>query len=179
MILPPLDPVLPHIAAASLAIVLLVGAAQKLADREAFALAMEQYRLLPETAVAAFALALPLGEIAAALLLLPVATRPLGAVIALGVLSAVTLAVVVNLLRGRAHIDCGCGGPEGGQHLSWALVVRNAVLGLVALLALSQTVDREFVWLDALTVAAAAIGLFGLYAAVNQLLANAPRLAKL
>ncbi|KAB2838358.1 MAG: methylamine utilization protein MauE [Burkholderiales bacterium] len=177
-LLPPLDPILAHIAAASLAIVLLVAAAQKLFDRETFALALEQYRLLPERLVPGFALALPLAEAVAALLLLPVTSRAGGAAAALALLGLVTLAVTINLLRGRAHIDCGCGGSDGGQHLSWALVARNAVLALIALLAAAPTVPRELVWLDAITVAAAAVGLFGLYAAVNQLLANAPRLAR-
>lgn len=177
--LPPLDPILAHIAAAALAIVLLVGAAQKLADRDAFALALEQYRLLPERLLAPVAWGLPLLEAAAGAALLPAAGRAVGSLLALLLLAVVTAAVAINLRRGRAHIDCGCGGPEGGQHLSWLLVARNAVLALLALAATAPLAARELVWLDALTVATAALGLYGLYAAANQLLANAPRLLKL
>lgn len=178
-LLPPLDPILPQITAATLAIVFLVGAGQKLFDRESFTLALDQYRLLPERLLGPVALLLPLLEISAAVLLLPLAGRPWGAALAVAVLLAVTGAVVINLLRGRADIDCGCGGPEGGQHLSWALVARNFTLALLAGLATAGASARELVWLDALTVGAGAIGLYGLYAAANQLLANAPRLSKL
>ena len=154
-LLPALDPILAHIAAATLAVVLLVGAGHKLADRDGFTGALAQYRLLP------------------------VASRPWGAAAAIALLAVVTGAVVVNLLRGRTHIDCGCGGPEGRQHLSWLLVVRNALLVGLALGAGTVAPARELVWLDALTVATGTVGLYLLYAAGNQLLANAPRLSGL
>jgi len=176
--MPALDPILTHLAAAAIAIVFLVAAGQKLADREAFALALEQYRLLPEAFVPALAWILPLAELAAALLLLPLASRSWGSGLAAALLALVTLAVAINLLRGRSHIDCGCGG-QGGQHLAWGLVLRNFFLIGLALLADAGSTGRELVWLDSLTVAGGAIGLYGLYAAVNQLLANTPRLAKL
>lgn len=176
--MPALDPILTHLAAATMAIVLLVAAGQKLVDREAFALALEQYRLLPEALVPFLAWALPLAEITAALALLPLPSRPWGALAAAALLTVVTLAVAINLARGRSHIDCGCGS-QGGQHLSWALVLRNLVLIGLALLADASSTGRELVWLDSLTVAGGAIGLYGLYAAVNQLLANTPRLAQL
>lgn len=176
--MPPLDPIVTHLASATVAIVLLVAAGQKLADREAFALALEQYQLLPESLGPFVAWSLPLAEIAAALALLPLPSRPWGALAAAALLTLVTVAVTINLLRGRAHIDCGCGG-QSGQHLSWALVLRNLVLIGLALLADARSTGRELVWLDSLTVAGGAIGLYGLYAAVNQLLANTPRLAQL
>jgi hypothetical protein len=177
--LEPLDPILAHIAAATLAVVLVVGAGHKLADRDAFAGALAQYRLLPEPLVAPLAWLLPLAELLAGALLLPVATRAYGAAAAVLLLAVVTGAVVVNLLRGRTHIDCGCGGPEGRQHLSWLLVARNALLVVLALAAGMAALARELVWLDALTVATGTVGLYLLYAAGNQLLANAPRLSEL
>jgi uncharacterized membrane protein YphA (DoxX/SURF4 family) len=174
-----LDPTLPHIFAALLAIVFLGGAWQKLRDKDGFVLAVEQYRLLPASWAPPAAWALLLAEACAGLLLLPLATRALGAVLALAVLAAVTLAVAVNLLRGRRAIDCGCGGPEGGQHLSWGLVLRNLLLGLASALSLAAEAPRELVWLDGLTVVAGTLALYGLYAAANQLMANRPRLLKL
>jgi uncharacterized membrane protein YphA (DoxX/SURF4 family) len=170
---------LPHIFAALLAIVFLGGAWQKLRDMDGFAMAVEQYRLLPASWAPPAAWALLLAEACAGLLLLPLATRALGAVLALAVLAAVTLAVAVNLLRGRRAIDCGCGGPEGGQHLSWGLVLRNLLLGLASALSLAAEAPRELVWLDGLTVVAGTLALYGLYAAANQLMANRPRLLKL
>lgn len=174
-----LDPTLPHIFAALLAIVFLGGAWQKLRDMDGFAMAVEQYRLLPASWAPPAAWALLLAETCAGLLLLPLATRALGAMLALAVLAAVTLAVAVNLLRGRRAIDCGCGGPEGSQHLSWGLVLRNGLLVLAAGLSLVAEAPRDLVWLDGLTVVAGTLALYGLYAAANQLMANRPRLLKL
>ena len=175
----PLDPTLPHIAAALLAIVFLGGAWQKLRDLAALAGAVEQYRLLPDAWAAGAARTLLAAEFAAGLLLLPLPTRGAGALLAALLLAAVTLAVAINLLRGRRAIDCGCGGAEGGQHLSWGLVLRNALLGLAAVLAAAAETPRELVWLDGLTVVAGTLAFYGLYAAANQLLANRPRLLQL
>ncbi|MFZ5508535.1 MAG: MauE/DoxX family redox-associated membrane protein [Pseudomonadota bacterium] len=174
-----LDPILPLMAASALAIVLLTGAWQKLRDREAFALAIEQYRLLPESWAGPAALALAGWELVAGGLLLAGTTRPWGGLAAAALLLLVTAAVALNLLRGRAHIDCGCGGPEGGQHLSWSLVARNLALMALAAATRAPEAARELEWLDGLTAGAGALGLYGLYAAANQLLANRPRLMKL
>lgn len=174
-----LDPTLPHMFAALLAIVFLGGAWQKLRDLDAFAMAVEQYRLLPASWSSSVARGLLAMEAIAGLLLLPLATRAVGAMLALSVLAAVTIAVAANLLRGRHAIDCGCGGPEGGQHLSWGLVLRNGLLGLAAGLSSAAEAPRDLVWLDGLTVVAGTLALYGLYAAANQLMANRPRLLKL
>ncbi|MBS0307006.1 MAG: methylamine utilization protein MauE [Proteobacteria bacterium] len=174
-----LDPTLPQMFAAALAIVLLGGAWHKLRDMEGFVAAVEQYRLLPAALTAPAAWLLLAVELAAGVLLLPLATRAGGAWLALALLALVTTAVAINLRRGRRDIDCGCGGPEGGPHLSWGLVLRNGVLGAAALLAVAAPAPRELVWLDRLTVLAGALALWGLYAAANQLMANQPRLLRL
>ncbi|MCW5596289.1 MAG: hypothetical protein KIT42_10510 [Rhodocyclaceae bacterium] len=176
---PLLDPILTHMCAAVLAIIFIGGAWHKLRDREAFAMAVEQYRLVPESWAGALAWALPLWELAAGGLLLLTATREVGALLALALLLVVTAAVTVNLLRGRSHIDCGCGGPEGGQHLSWALVARNLLLAVLVPASVAMEGSRQLVWLDGLTVVTGALGFYGLYAVANQLMANHPRLMKL
>ncbi|MBK6632778.1 MAG: methylamine utilization protein MauE [Betaproteobacteria bacterium] len=176
---PMLDPTLPYMCAATLAIIFIGGAWQKLSDRDAFAMAVEQYRLVPESWTGAIAWGLPLSELMAGGLMLVTAARTWGVLLVLVLLLAVTAAVAVNLLRGRSHIDCGCGGPEGGQHLSWGLVVRNLLLAVMALAAVAAESSRKLVWLDGLTVAAGTLGLYGLYAAANQLMANHPRLMNL
>jgi hypothetical protein len=85
----------------------------------------------------------------------------------------------VNLLRGRDHISCGCGGASGDQTLSWALVARNlAFAGLVAW-ASTPASGRDLVWLDYLVAVAGGAMLAGLYAAASQLIANQPRLQAL
>jgi hypothetical protein len=174
------DPVVTHLVAAALAILLLVGAWQKLRDQVAFRTALEAYDIVPATSLSAvFAWALPGGEALAAVALVIDQTRIFGVALGAVLLAVVTAAVVINLLRGRTDLGCGCGGIEDEQKLSWALVVRNGVLlALLALVGL-EPAAREFTALDYVTIAGGACALYGLYAMVNQLLANQPRLVRL
>jgi hypothetical protein len=110
IVFPAIDPVFANAAAAGLGAVLLLGAIDKLREPAMFRDAVENYRLLPAAAVPALARALPLFEALAGALLLPGTTRPLGALLALALLLLVSAAIVINLLRGRDRIDCGCGG---------------------------------------------------------------------
>ena len=177
--MPTLDPLLTHLAAASVALVLLVSAAQKWRDLGAFEDALADYALLPVPWLGPTARLLPATETAAGLGLLFVQLRSFGALLAGAVLALVTGAIVINLLRGRADIDCGCGGFEDEQHLSWALVARNAVLLLLVGASVAAAPARSLSWLDYLSLVAGAASLFGLYVLTNQLLANQPRLARL
>ena len=173
------DPVISGMVAAAIAIVFLVGAWQKLRDVDAFAAAVEDYAILPEALVRPFARALPLAEALAAVALIVERTRVTGVWLAFAVLAVVTFGVVVNLVRGRTELGCGCAGLEDEQTLSFALVARNGALAALVGLALAEAPTRTLAWLDYLSVGAGAICLFCLYLAFNQLLANAPRLARL
>lgn len=174
-LLPP-DPVVAHALAGAAALVFLIGAAQKAREWPSFRAALAAYRLLPDALVAPVALALPALEFVAGIALLPPAWRGAGAVLAGALLALVTGAVAINVARGRTDIDCGCGGAEGRQRLSWALVPRNAVL-LVAIAASAQTAaPRALGLLDYATVAFASLALYGLFACASQLLANQPGL---
>lgn len=51
----------------------------------------------------------------------------LGLALALLLLVAYTVAISMNLLKGRRQISCGCGGLAGNHFLSWKLVGRNVV----------------------------------------------------
>jgi hypothetical protein len=170
-----LDPVAAFAIAAPVAAVLLLAAWSKLRDPALFRAAVENYDILPPALVPAFAVALPVAEVLAGAALLWESSRPLGAAAAVGLLALVTGAVVVNLLRGRVEIECGCGGADG-QTLSWGLVARNAALAAIAALAAHPTAERELAWLDYLTVAGATLAGLGLYLMIDQLLRNTARL---
>ena len=173
------DPVVTHLLAAALAIVLLVGAGQKLRDVAAFRAALEAYELLPVAVAGGVAWALPGVEALAGLTLVIEPLRGVGVALSAGLLVVVTSAVVINLLRGRNGLGCGCGGIEDEQTLSWTLVARNVMLlALLAVVSFSPAV-RVLQWLDYISVAAGACALYGLYAMINQLLANQPRLMRL
>jgi hypothetical protein len=175
----PLDPVLPHALAGAAALVLLVGAVQKFRAWDAFRAAVAAYRLLPEALVMPAALALPALELIAGAALLTGPYRSAGALLAFALLSTVTSAVAINLVRGRADIDCGCGGAEGRQRLSWGLVARNVLLMGAVAVGVAEGAPRSLGVLDYATTAFAALALYGLYACASQLLANRPGLLDL
>jgi uncharacterized membrane protein YphA (DoxX/SURF4 family) len=94
----------------------------------AFRGVVANYRLLPEWLVPTVAYVLPLVESAIGVLLLSGLRTRVADAAAIGLLLVFALAMAVNVLRGRAHIDCGCFQSALRQPLSWILVLRNAVL---------------------------------------------------
>jgi hypothetical protein len=106
---------------------------------------------------------------------------PGAAALAAVLLAIYASAMAINLARGRRHIDCGCFGPaaEAGHTLSGGLLLRNAVLILVSASLLFPAAERALTWLDVAGIAAATAAGLALYAATDQLLANAPRLREL
>jgi hypothetical protein len=171
------DPVFVLAVRYALALLFLGAAAGKLRHLSHFRTTLARYELLPVAAVAPVALAVPVVELAlAAGLLLGGSDAALALRAAAALLAGYTLAIAVNLARGRRNIDCGCSGPALRQALSGWLLVRNAGLIGLALAASGTPPARQLGVADfvivALAVAAAAV----LYAAINQLTANVPRL---
>lgn len=112
----------------TLGLVLVAAGVSKLAQgRAAFVRVVLDYRLLPERLAGAMATALPAVELVTGLLLFTgIASAPAAAVAAL-LFTAFAVGIVVNLLRGRVDIACGCFGATG-HRLSWAMAARNALL---------------------------------------------------
>ena len=159
-----LNPIVSWTATLLIACLFASAAWHKLSGLAEFRGALSAYRLLPEWAVGSAAVALVVLETSIALALL---VRFEGASIAaFFLLGAYSAAMLVNLLRGRRWIDCGCGGP--GQPISYALVIRNAVLMGVCLLAAPAAASLGA--LGAFTVLAASLTGLLLYAAVNHIL---------
>jgi hypothetical protein len=172
----PIDPtqsafMLGVVARLALAAIFALTASEAMRNWSMHAASIEQYKLLPEWMVQSAARILPALSCMTALLLLPPATASVGALLGLTLMVIFTLAVSINLVRGRAYIDCGCGGATG-QRLSSGLVARNLVLiGLLlgALAAPSRgLVDPGFVT----GVLGGSGALVALYFAANQLLTN-------
>ena len=79
------------------------------------------------------------------------------------------MAMAINLLRGRAWIDCGCG---GGESLSWLLVARNGIFAAAAAVPLVHATSG-WGWTD-VALAALLLGVAAaLHLASSALLANA------
>lgn len=175
----PLDPILIHACALALAAILATAASHKLRAPRWFASQLEAYALLPTGLLQPVARLLPLLEGAVALGLLLPASRSVAALAAGVLMLAYAAAIAVNLWRGRRDIDCGCAGPGESQPLRPLLLLRNAALLGLALLAAAPSLAREIGLFDGFVAIAAAAVILLLYAAVDGLLTNAPRLLKL
>ena len=119
------------------ALVFLSAAFGKARHRLALQGVVVNYRLIPEIAVPAFALLLPLVEATAAAGLL-VAPPPWPEISGAALLILFAAAMGINIRRRRRHIDCGCFQSALKQTLSWTLVARNS--GLAVLLAVPASV---------------------------------------
>jgi hypothetical protein len=163
-VLPNVSPMVGWTATLLIACLFATAAWHKLSGLAEFRGALSAYRLLPEWAVGSAAVLLVVLETGIAVaLLVRVEGAPLAASVLLG---SYSVAMWVNLLRGRRWIDCGCGGP--GQPISYALLWRNLVLMSLCLLASPGPASLGA--LGVFTVIAAALTGLLLYAAINHIL---------
>jgi len=137
---------LPSPPANALALWLLSGiyiaaGAMKIADPMAFARAITDYDLLPETLVPAVAVLLPWWEVVAGVLAVIGRWRG-GAIALMAGMSTVFLAAgVVSLARGLSP-ECGCFGPLSGRLGATTLLVELAVLAAGVWLFRMETRDQ-------------------------------------
>ncbi|MCP4003923.1 MAG: methylamine utilization protein MauE [bacterium] len=163
-----MDPAFAWIARLGLALLFGAAARHKLSDPRAFLATLRDYRIVPASLVKISALVIAASEIAAiGLLLLP--GLGLGPLLAIGLLAVYSLAIALNLLRGRRHIDCGCLGPAHRQELSGWLLVRNSLLGTGSLVLLAAESARTLSWIDALSIGGGLCMLILLWNAAHQL----------
>ena len=111
----------------------LVAGLLKTWDRRAFLDAVSGFRVVSERLASAVATIIVGLELAGAGLLLTGTSASLGATLVGLLLVAFTVGLVVNLLRGRRNLDCGC---FGGRtiRIGWGHVVQNTLLMAVAVL---------------------------------------------
>ncbi len=166
------DPIITITLSLLLSYVFVVAAFHKWQNPLEFTETVKGYRVLPERSANAIAGLLPLLESGTGLALLVPMVSSFAAVSAMLLLLVYMLAIVVNLLRGRDSIDCGCGAPDQRQAISAWLVLRNAVLFMFAWIILHPPPARPLLWFDwvVIVLATAVGGLF--YNIVNQLLVN-------
>lgn len=169
------DPIIVLALRIGLALLLLSSAWHKLRDPDAFRSAVSGYAVLPLRLVSSVAHLFIAIEIVCGIgLLLPVAAAPAARGTA-GILVLYSIAIVINLARGRRRIDCGCGGPAGALPLSPALVVRNTIVIGLACVAGLPTSPRVMGAMDILVIACAVSTFAVLYVAVETSLRNAAR----
>lgn len=97
---------------------------------------VQNFRVLPHPLILPVAVVLPLLEIAITVGMLIKDTRSLAAASAALLFAVFGVALAINLSRGRRHIDCGCFRSDLKQPVSIAVILRNTLLALCALLLL-------------------------------------------
>lgn len=149
-------------------LVFAVAAVQKARHWKILPGVIADYRLLPRGLAPVASALLPPVEMLVGLLLLSALLMPWAAVAAVALLALFAAAMAVNIARGRAHIDCGCGQSFLKQTLRWTLVARNGALALLLLPSLSSAA--------AATPSGIAAGLafFLLYLVLNTIAALPP-----
>jgi len=100
----------------------------KLMDLADFRLAITNYDIVPAGMVKIVALAVPAMEVTAGILLLFGVVPGAVAALLAALLTAFSVALIINLARGR-EFDCGCGG-TAPQVISWRHVIKNGALAV-------------------------------------------------
>jgi uncharacterized membrane protein YphA (DoxX/SURF4 family) len=113
-------------------LVLVAAGASKLSNIRAFAELVAQYRVLPPVAAPFLGYSIPLIELLLGVAILLGIGQPWVSLSACLLFLAFSVAVVVNLLRRRVGLPCGCMGSRYGGKVSRSVVYRNLALAAAA-----------------------------------------------
>jgi Methylamine utilisation protein MauE len=167
------DPAIVLLARASVSLLFAVAAVHKLLRPHQFVSALEAYELAGRRFNAVIARILPLLELAAAIGIWIVPSRPSASALAATLFVIYAAAIGINLTRGRRDLDCGCTAFGRRSPIAGWMLVRNSILAVVAVLASAPTMSRALTLTDALTVAGGLCVLTFIYLAADALLATA------
>ena len=129
-----------------IALVFVSAAIGKMRNWPIFQGVVANYRLLPQVLVGPVTTVLPPAEAAIGAALPTGLWAPWTEAAAALLLGVFAVAMGINLLRGRRHIDCGCFQSTLKQPLSWTLVSRNALLALLLVAAGAAPSGRADAW---------------------------------
>jgi hypothetical protein len=160
-----------EVARLTIAVIFAFAAFHALREWAVFGGIVEQYRIAPRWLARIAARILPPLELAAAAALVLPRTSSAGAVLGLCLMALFTVAITINLVRGRVSIDCGCGGASG-QRLSPGLVLRNLVVAFGLVVAWLAPPNGVVDGVTTIGVIGASLALIALYFAANQLMTN-------
>jgi hypothetical protein len=164
-----IDPVIDITIRGAFALLFALSSMEKLHDRETFQYQLGEYQLVPARFIPVAGLTIILVEVATAIALL-IQDSFYGVMMGGALLAVYASAILVNLLRGRTWMDCGCLGSDG-EGLSYWLVTRNLVMLATLMMLLLPTVERTLVWLDYFSILFTIFGASLAYVILNTLLA--------
>ncbi|WMD18317.1 MauE/DoxX family redox-associated membrane protein [Achromobacter seleniivolatilans] len=169
-----IDPIFQYASAFLLALVTGSAAASKAGQRDILEGVIANYRVLPSILVRPTAYVLPIVECAICLALLFPMSRHVAAAAALVLIGIFTIAIGVNLIRGRTWVDCGCFSSTLRQPISWGVVARNAFFMIAATLPLVSSNERAVALGDIAAAAVIAMALFVLSLAFSLIAPGRP-----
>ena len=165
-----IDPALGYLVVLDLAALLGWSALQKIKARREFFETLTAYRVLPEGWVPAAVHGVPWAELLIALGMLMPVSRPAACMAAAALLLTYGGAIAVNLARGRRDLDCGCSLANGRRPIAGWMLVRNAMMACVAVVASLPWNPRTCALLDIMTILGGAAAAALLYASIDALL---------
>ncbi len=112
---------------------LILAAVTKFVDRGGFQAAVSEYRVFPSALERPFAVTLPFVELTLGVLLLAGLGTVIAASLAVPVFLSFSLAIGVNMVRGR-DLDCHCFGSVQSEPIGWPAVIRSSALLVVAVI---------------------------------------------
>ncbi len=115
-----------------LSIVFFVSAIDKVRQFQQFTTTITAYRLLPENWSKSLALAIMGTEFSVSMLLFMGWQSQIAAFVSIFMLLIFSIAMGINLIRGRTDLSCGCSGEKHTQKISLGLVGRNIALSIAA-----------------------------------------------
>jgi hypothetical protein len=170
-----LDPLILRIISIGFGLLFLLAAVHKFSTAQQFRVILEEYQVMPQALAGPVTRIVPLLEVLLSIGWFTAYRPELVAISSAALLTMYTSAIGLNLLRGRIHIGCGCGvggSSDNDQQLSSGLILRNAILIAIALVAAIPVTARLFAVLDYVTIGTTLLASALLYAGANQLLAN-------
>lgn len=168
-------------AAVFLMVVLLVAGIHKLSptNQNYYRGVLEGYGLGYHSQLNLVSLVLGVVEVFTAIALLIPEARPLGAMLAIILFGLYFTAMAVQLIQGKRDLDCGCAGPLGSSTISPALLLRNAVLIVIAAFCMTEPASLlGQLSSTALSIPFALVALL-VYVCAEQLIANSQKLKQL
>jgi hypothetical protein len=169
-----IDPILQSTAALTLALVFGIAGVGKMMAWAELEGVIRNYRIAPGALAPLLSRVVPPVEILVTIAVLIPATRALGGLGALVLLTVFAVAMGINLLRGRTDIDCGCFRSTLRQNLSWWLLVRNAILAVLALGCLMAPAERDLGWADSFVIVMASLVLLLSYLSTSYVTLRRP-----
>lgn len=167
-----IDPLFSSAALLFTGMFLFLSGVHKIREKKVFHAALMAYKILPDWSLRGVKYTLPTMELLSAVALLTPITRTLGIAMSALLLCIYGVAMAINLVRGRTEIECGCSFHKAGTPLSYWLLLRNALLLLIALTPLLPLNDRGVTGLDHFNSVIGAVTVGVLYLSIEHLMAN-------